>query len=135
MQSPWWCWVLALLPLVATGVVLFVRWRRARAWLSAMARNLGIERKPLETDEELRARCKAVLSPTSGPTKAGLTEVAEKAARRYGYTADVTIDRERGLVSVGVRGCPCAEDLASIERDIEDHLPMTIALEVSATTP
>jgi hypothetical protein len=127
---------LAILALVAlligAFVVLWRRRARARRWLEALAAQYGIARKPSETDEDLRARCRAVLSPYRGPTEAGLTELAIKIAVRYGYPAAVSIDRERGLVSVKVHMAPSERDLIAIERELADHLPMTIGLEVVA---
>ncbi len=137
-------WFQALVGAVCGLLVAFLfalgrRWlarRRQSKHLTAIATNVfAVERKSAEADEELRARCKAILAPSRGHTPAGVAKIAEGAARRYGYRVDVTTDRERGLVSVGVHGRPSSDDLASIERDIADQLPMTMALEVSGVLP
>ena len=130
----WFAVTMLAVFVVASAIILFVRWYRRRQYLSALARDLGIVRKRAESDAALRARCAQLMRPATGPTKARIGQIADDLARRYGCRATVTVDNANGLISVGVRGGPSRKGvvLDAIERDLGEHLPMTVAVEVFA---
>lgn len=130
-----------LLVAVGAAIVLLVwdQWRRrrenARRWLDAVANQLGFKRKPTETDEELRARCAQTMQGHGGRfTRAHLVVLVKDALWAKGYPrteVDVT-EVGPGHVRAHAKASVPADVLRVIERELGDHVPLTLHVELSA---
>ncbi len=102
-----------------------------------MAMNIGFNRLPAETDEELRARIRSTL--TRGPTSFGRLDVRAFVAETFWIHGYPRIEIEFsepdfGLIRAHAKAKVPAAVLRAVEDDLRERMPVFVALELTADT-
>lgn len=114
-------------------IVLWLKRRRIARHISSLAALLGLNRKRGETDEELRARCRAILTLPQPGSRKSIELATMSALHMRGYTGCAVDVAESaiGVVRVLVTGAP-SDVLREVESELRDHLPVWACVEVEA---
>ena len=124
------------LVLVAAAVTWTIvrRNARARRELEALANWFGLERKPTETDEELRERMRSTLRVPPRFTREDIRVMVKDALWGHGYRRVEVVLSEPAFGHVHAHAKASVPEgvLRVIERELGERIPLTMCIELSA---